>query len=52
MHGLRYGIFHELEVRGRSQDVEVEAFPESGQIASDFGLIDILILIGAGNNAV
>lgn len=26
MHGLRYGIFHELEVRGRSQDVEVEAF--------------------------
>jgi len=31
MHGLRYGIFHELEVRGRSQDVEVEAFPPGRQ---------------------
>jgi alkanesulfonate monooxygenase SsuD/methylene tetrahydromethanopterin reductase-like flavin-dependent oxidoreductase (luciferase family) len=26
MDGLRYGIFHELEVRGRTQEVEVEAF--------------------------
>lgn len=26
MDGLRYGIFHEVEVRGRSQDVEVDTF--------------------------
>lgn len=26
MHGLRYGTFHELEVRGRSQEAEIAAF--------------------------